>query len=251
VLGLSFTEILVIAIVALLAVGPQKLPGLLRTLGMWARKIRIMSTEMRAQSGIDDILRAEGLQGGINELRSLMRGQANMITSAVTTLPAVRKPIEAAPPPPAEPPPAPPTPAEPEPAEEDPYANLDVDTVRESPPEGPDSYGAIPDDLLDDGSVEPAPEPEPLAAAPEAAPEPPLAEPDTASPANTELASTEATSEATVPEATVPEAPPPEPPMTGTTEAVPAAPTEAPELTAAPRISEPNVPASQTTSHER
>src|SRR5688572_16893107 len=150
-----------------------------------------MSSEMRAQSGIDDILRSEGLHGGITELRSLMRGQANLITSAVTSLPAVRKPVEAAPPPP---PPAAesPAPAESEPAEEDPYANLDVDTVRESPPEGPDSYGAIPDDLLDDGTVEP--EPEPIAAAPDdAAPQdagaaPPNAEaaPPTADPAAAE-----------------------------------------------------------------
>jgi len=221
VLGLSFTEILVIAIVALLAVGPQKLPGLLRTLGTWARKIRIMSTEMRAQSGIDEILKAEGLHGGITELRSLMRGQANLITSAVTTLPAPRKPIEAAPPPPPpEPDPAPPATTEPEPAEEDPYANLDVDTVRESPPEGPDAYGAIPDDLLDDGTSEPEPEPVPLAAAAlpaEAAQHEPLpvAAPEVAPPPNGE-------------------ARPPEP-----------------DLASAPLIAEPPAPEAQTPSHER
>ena len=208
-LGLSFTEILVIAIVALLAVGPQKLPGLLRTLGTWARKLRIMSSEMRAQSGIDDILRSEGLHGGITELRSLMRGQASLITSAVTSLPAVRKPIEAAPPPP--PPTESPAPAEAEPAEEDPYANLDVDTVRESPPEGPDSYGAIPDDLLDDGTIEP----EPIAAAPEAAPD--------------EAAPTIAEPAPTIAEPVAAE----------------------PEVAPAPLVGEPPAPEAQTTSHER
>jgi sec-independent protein translocase protein TatB len=223
VLGLSFTEILVIAIVALLAVGPQKLPGLLRTLGMWARKLRIMSTEMRAQSGIDDILRSEGLHGGITELRSLMRGQANLITSAVTSLPAVRKPIEAAPPPP---PPAAesPAPAEAE-AEEDPYANLDVDTVRESPPEGADSYGAIPDDLLDDGTVEP----EPVAAAPPAAP-------DEAAPPIAEVAPPIAEAAPPIAEA----APPIAEPVVAE-----------PEVAPAPLVGEPPAPEAQTTSHER
>ncbi len=236
-LGLSFTEILVIAIVALLAVGPQKLPGLLRTLGMWARKIRIMSTEMRAQSGIDEILKAEGLHGGITELRSLMRGQANLITSAVTTLPAPRKPIEAAPaPPPPEAEPPPPAPAEPEPAEEDPYANLDVDTVLESPPEGPDAYGAIPDDLLDDGTSEPEPElePEPVPAPLAAAPLPTEAEPAQTEPEPVPLA---ATPEAAPPTAEAPpnaEARPPEP-----------------EVASAPLTAEPPAPEAQTTSHER
>jgi sec-independent protein translocase protein TatB len=230
VLGLSFTEILVIAIVALLAVGPQKLPGLLRTLGTWARKLRIMSSEMRAQSGIDDILRSEGLHGGITELRSLMRGQASLITSAVTSLPAVRKPIEAAPPPP--PPTESPAPAEAEPAEEDPYANLDVDTVRESPPEGPDSYGAIPDDLLDDGTIEP----EPIAAAPEAAPDeaaPPIVEaaPPIAEPA---------------PPIAEPAPPIAEPAPTNAEPVV-----AEPEVAPAPLVGEPPAPEAQTTSHER
>ncbi|HET9956652.1 MAG TPA: Sec-independent protein translocase protein TatB, partial [Polyangiaceae bacterium] len=73
--GFSFGELMVICIVALVAVGPKRLPSLLGTLGQWIRKLRNMVHDMRAQSGIDEILRAEGLQGGINELRSLMRVQ--------------------------------------------------------------------------------------------------------------------------------------------------------------------------------
>ena len=121
-LGLSFSELLVVAVVALLAVGPQKLPGLLRTLGQWARKLRIMTHEMRAQSGIDDVLRAEGLHGGITELRSLMRGQASLL----------QQPLYVPPPPP--PPPSVPTesaPALPNPAPEPdpPRARLDAGQV--------------------------------------------------------------------------------------------------------------------------
>jgi sec-independent protein translocase protein TatB len=177
VLGLSFSELLVIAVVALLAVGPQKLPGLLRTLGQWARKLRIMTQEMRAQSGIDDVLRAEGLHGGINELRTLMRGQASLLQQPLYVPP----PAYAPPPRPpstteSAPAPAPP-PAEPEPVIEDPYADVEVDASREYPPEGPDAYGAIPDDLLDDVEA-PAAEAADGAAAPTG--EPPEA--DTAAP---------------------------------------------------------------------
>jgi sec-independent protein translocase protein TatB len=130
VFGLSFSEILVIGVVALVAVGPQKLPGMLRTLGEWVRKLRNLTHEVRAQSGIDEILRSEGLHGGLTELRSLMRGQ-----------PA---PVYVPPPPPV----ASPEPIEP-PRYEDPYAALEIDPTREYPPEGPDAYGALPDDLVD------------------------------------------------------------------------------------------------------
>ncbi|HLV67856.1 MAG TPA: Sec-independent protein translocase protein TatB [Polyangiaceae bacterium] len=143
--GLSFSELVVIGVVALVAVGPQKLPGMLRTLGHWLRKLRIMTQEVRNQTGIDELLRAEGLHGGLTELRSLIRGQAPAYT------------------PPYVPPPPPPAPAAPEPAAlaDDPYANVEVDPTREYPPEGPDAYGALPDDLLE--SLE-----EPALAVPEA-----------------------------------------------------------------------------------
>jgi len=60
--------------VALLVLGPDKLPGMLRTLGQWLARLRKLTTEVRYQSGIDDVLRAEGLDGGLSELRGLMRG---------------------------------------------------------------------------------------------------------------------------------------------------------------------------------
>lgn len=142
-LGLSFSELLVIAIVALVAVGPQKLPGLLRTLGTWGRKLRTMSQEMRAQSGIDDVLRAEGIQGGLHELRSLMRVQPNLYGPPAPYTPPVQT----------SPPPIPAARPEADPLLDDPYADVALDVSREYPPEGPDAYGAIADDLVDDGPV--------------------------------------------------------------------------------------------------
>lgn len=118
--GISFLEIGLIATVALIVVGPQKLPGVLRTLGQWVRKLRRLTTEVRAQSGIDEVLRQEGLHGGVNELRSLIRGE----------LPAApRRPVPG--------------------RQETPYNEaVVVDTTREYPPEGVDAAGALPDDLV-------------------------------------------------------------------------------------------------------
>lgn len=165
--GLSMSEILVIAIVALVAVGPEKLPGMLRTLGEWIRKIKKLSTDVRAQSGIDDILRAEGLQGGLSELKSLVRSAQSPFvnlaatvasTTSTTTSPASTgtAPASAQPAAGAETAPALAAADRPSHAEE-PYANIDVDPTREYPPEGADAYGALPDDLFDPGDLEPGP----------------------------------------------------------------------------------------------
>jgi sec-independent protein translocase protein TatB len=159
VLGFSFSEVVLIGIVALVAVGPQKLPGMLKNFGTWMRKLRKLTTDVRAQTGIDDLLRSEGIHGGITELRSLMRGGAP--APAVTPYRAF----------------------------DDPYRQVDVDLSREYPPEGADAKGALPDDLSDeeDEEEEPpvitveadhsVPEAAPTAeAAPAAEPTPPAAE---------------------------------------------------------------------------
>ena len=132
VFGISLTEIMMIAVIALVVVGPQKLPGMLRTLDLSARtdrrrggarhrKLRRLTTEVRAQTGIDEILREEGIDG-VHELRSLLRGEIAAARRRPTTQPR-----------------------------EDPYLEaLEFDQGREYPVEGADSYGAMPDDLIDD-----------------------------------------------------------------------------------------------------
>ena len=69
--GLSAGEFVVLLVVGIVVLGPQKLPGLMRTAGKWVRKLRRMSSELRAQSGIDRILREEGLDKELRELREL------------------------------------------------------------------------------------------------------------------------------------------------------------------------------------
>jgi sec-independent protein translocase protein TatB len=128
VFGVSFTEIAVVAVVTLIVVGPHKLPGMMRTLGEWLGRLRRLTTEMRAHSGIDEILRQEGLTGGLNELRALVRGELSHIERSVVSPTSY-------------------------PTSPDAYVDgLESDPTRESPIEGPDAYGALPDDLVDDGA---------------------------------------------------------------------------------------------------
>ncbi|MBN2191226.1 MAG: twin-arginine translocase subunit TatB [Polyangiaceae bacterium] len=123
--GVSFIELMVIGLVALIVVGPHKLPSMLRSIGEWMRRLRNLTTEVRAQTGIDEILREEGLTGGLAELRSMLRGD----------LAAIGRSME-------------------RPGPEnafDPYApSVPFDPHREYPSEGVDAAGVVPEDLLDE-----------------------------------------------------------------------------------------------------
>ena len=122
--GISFTELLVVVVVGLIVLGPQKLPGLFRSLGQWINQLRRFTTEVRLQSGIDELLRAEGLHGGLSELRGLMRSDLR----PMPTPPAESSRSLSSDP--------------------NPYvASFDYDVTRERPLEGPDSYDALADDL--------------------------------------------------------------------------------------------------------
>jgi sec-independent protein translocase protein TatB len=46
---IGWSELVVIGIVALIAIGPKELPGVLRALGQWAGKIRRMASEFQSQ----------------------------------------------------------------------------------------------------------------------------------------------------------------------------------------------------------
>lgn len=135
--GISFTELVLILVVALVVLGPERLPGMLRTVGLWIHKVRRMTTEVRAQTGIDDLLRQEGFSGGLAEVRSLLRGDPHSFLHGSDLLGSNPAP--------------------------DPYAAHDslenpgnlvpIDVSRERPVEGPDSYGAVPEDLIDEGAL--------------------------------------------------------------------------------------------------
>ena len=134
--GISLSEVALIAVIALIVVGPQKLPAMSRSRGEWARKIRNMTSQVRAQTGIDEILRQEGIDGGIAELRDLVRGDLSALTRGRTHVPEAMPAL-------------------------DPYESaVELDRTREYPLEGPDAGGALADDLWDEPEPEPEPEPE-------------------------------------------------------------------------------------------
>ena len=70
--GIGGGEWLVIGIVALLVVGPERLPGLLRELGKWVAKARGMANEFRAS--FDDMARQSELDDLRKEVEALRSG---------------------------------------------------------------------------------------------------------------------------------------------------------------------------------
>ncbi len=54
-LDIGWTEMAVVAVIAVIVIGPKDLPRIMRAAGRWARKARSMAREF--QSGIDDMVR--------------------------------------------------------------------------------------------------------------------------------------------------------------------------------------------------
>jgi len=57
--GIDSSELLLIAIVALVVIGPKELPGLLRTWGKWMAQMRSMASEFRGH--VDEMVRQSEL----------------------------------------------------------------------------------------------------------------------------------------------------------------------------------------------
>jgi sec-independent protein translocase protein TatB len=75
--GIGGFEYLIIAIVALVVVGPERLPLMLRKLGQWVSKARRMADEFR--SSFDEMARQSELDELRKEVEALRRGQSNML----------------------------------------------------------------------------------------------------------------------------------------------------------------------------
>jgi sec-independent protein translocase protein TatB len=103
--GMDVSELMVLLVVGIVVVGPKRLPELMRKAGGYVAKLRRLSTNLRAQSGIDRILREEGLDKEIRELRALKESLSKqaMLDGLVN---AVNKPAAPARPLPARPLPA-------------------------------------------------------------------------------------------------------------------------------------------------
>ena len=87
--GMSFGELVVLIVVAIVVIGPKDLPKMLGKLGRFAGKMRRMAADLRHQSGIDEVLRTEGIHENLTEIRKLARGELDQITEAAR-LPTTR-----------------------------------------------------------------------------------------------------------------------------------------------------------------
>jgi sec-independent protein translocase protein TatB len=130
VFGLSFGELLVLLLVAVIVLGPKDVPRYLRKAGEFAGRLRRLAFDMREKSGIDEVLRAEGIDRDIAEIRKLARGEISGVVAAVRSA--------------ADPLRAPSAAATPRTASEPAGPQL-FEGNREYPVDGADSYGALPD----------------------------------------------------------------------------------------------------------
>lgn len=68
---IGFWELLLVAVVALIVVGPDKLPGLVRTVGLWVGRARHFASSIRDELE-EEVSRAE-------ELKRLVEEQAEIV----------------------------------------------------------------------------------------------------------------------------------------------------------------------------
>jgi sec-independent protein translocase protein TatB len=148
---MGFGEFSVVLLIALVVLGPKELPRYLRMAGKFAGRARDWAYDMRHKSGIDEILRMEGIDQDIAEIRKLTRGELTGIVGTVrsvtsgarTTAPSAgpyEQPIAQARPEPVAP------------------VVVVVDRDREYPRDGADAYDALADTaVVDEALLAPSP----------------------------------------------------------------------------------------------
>jgi sec-independent protein translocase protein TatB len=99
--GIDSTELLVIAVVALLVIGPKDLPRVMRTVGHWVGRARGVARHFR--SGLDAMIREAELEEMEKKWRAeneeIMRQYPPppLLESSLSEEEAVQPPVEAAP----------------------------------------------------------------------------------------------------------------------------------------------------------
>jgi sec-independent protein translocase protein TatB len=97
VFDVSFGELVILAVLAIVVVGPRKLPALLRSAGQLIGHLRRMATDVRKESGIDQLLEAEGINKEIDTFRRLAAGDlAPDYARERRTTPAKEQPADTA-----------------------------------------------------------------------------------------------------------------------------------------------------------
>lgn len=91
---IAWTEMALIAVVALIVIGPKDLPKVMRTVGLWTRKIRTMAGDF--QRGVDQLAR----ESELDELRQQMRDAVPSVNKLETMLNKAAMPSSSPTPPP-------------------------------------------------------------------------------------------------------------------------------------------------------
>jgi len=86
--GIDSSELLLIAIVALVVIGPKELPGLLRTWGKWMAQMRGMASEFRGH--VDEMVR----QSELDEVKKQLTGASGLDLQSLDPTKEIRSHIQ-------------------------------------------------------------------------------------------------------------------------------------------------------------
>lgn len=93
-LDVSFWELLIVGAIALVIVGPERLPRLMRTIGLWAGRARASFQSIRDE--VEREVNAEGLRETKRAIDRETKSTEQQINAAVDTRNIDRKPKAAA-----------------------------------------------------------------------------------------------------------------------------------------------------------
>lgn len=95
--GISFSELLLVGIVALLVLGPERLPSAARTAGLWVgrlkRSFNVIKSEVEREIGVEDIrcqLHNENMLQMEEETKRFLNSQASPVVEPATSAPAIK-----------------------------------------------------------------------------------------------------------------------------------------------------------------
>lgn len=86
--GIDSPELLVIAVVALVVIGPKELPGMLRSWGSWMAKMRGMAAEFRGH--VDEMVR----QSELDEVKKQLESTPGLDLQALDPTKEIRSAIQ-------------------------------------------------------------------------------------------------------------------------------------------------------------
>jgi len=87
---IGWSELLIIGVVALIAIGPKELPGVLRMVGQWMGKVRRMASEFQGQ--FQEAMREAEREADFENLKK----HVDSMTEGLDPMESVRKEVEAA-----------------------------------------------------------------------------------------------------------------------------------------------------------